>query len=463
MLALAEMQLGHELPARTAAHRALDAGLPAGRFLAGPREFTAPLLDDGELRSRVEALAGPVVSGPLLGRVSDTSAGLWVRTARAAAVEARVYSMRSAEPVAVSNTAMSSPETDFTASVDVKGLSPNTRYRYEIFADGELAPATLSTWFTTAPVAGEGAVVRVAFGGGAGYVPDHEFMWNTIRSHAPDALFLLGDNVYSDDPGRPEIQRYCYYRRQSRPEWQALTAATPVYAIWDDHDFSTNDSWGGPHLDWPPWKPRVWETFQQNWCNPPYAGGDRPGSYFTWAIGDIDFFFLDGRFYRTNPAWKERTMLGEEQRAWLLQALSKSEATFKVIVSPVPWAESVKPGSRDTWDGYRDERAMIFDHIAANRIDGVFLLSADRHRSDAWLIPRENSYDLYEFESSRLTNQHVHPTFEAAIFSYNEWQSFGMLDFDTTTEDPKLTYTIVNIHGDSVHSLTVPLSDVTHP
>ena len=89
-------------------------------------------------------------------------------------------------------------------------------------------------------------------------------------------------------------------------------------------------------------------------------------------------------------------------------------------------------------------------------------MSADRHRSDAWKIERPNGYDLYDFNSSRLTNQHVHPTMEnqGAIFSYNELQSFGLVIFDTTVEDPQVTYQVVNIDGDTPHSITVKRSEL---
>ena len=37
-----------------------------------------------------------------------------------------------------------------------------------------------------------------------------------------------------------------------------------------------------------------------------------------------------------------------------------------------------------------------FRAIEKNTIDGVVLLSADRHRSEAWKIPRPNAYPLYD-------------------------------------------------------------------
>ncbi|SVC85046.1 uncharacterized protein METZ01_LOCUS337900, partial [marine metagenome] len=74
----------------------------------------------------------------------------------------------------------------------------------------------------------------IAFGGGAGYVPSNERMWDTIGVIDPRALLLLGDNVYIDDPKTPEMQLFHYYRRQSQPEWAKLTKKVPIYGIWDD-------------------------------------------------------------------------------------------------------------------------------------------------------------------------------------------------------------------------------------
>lgn len=460
-VAVTEAQMGNDRAAARAVRRALDAGLPPERFLAGPRDLLAPLLEIDSVRARLEG-AGPLVGGPMLGRVTGHGAAVWVRTADEADVRARAYRRGRVEPVAESAVVRTRAARDYTAELELAGLSPDSEYRYEVLVNGEPAADALPMWLRTAPEVGGSSRFRVVFGGGAGYVPENEHMWNTIRAYRPDALLLLGDNVYSDDPGRPAMQQFCYYRRQLRPEWRALTAQTPVYAIWDDHDFGTNDCRGGPEVDWPPWKPRVWETFTQNWVNPPYASGGRPGGWFAWTIADVDFFFLDGRYYRTNPRWPAPSMLGAEQKQWLLEQLAASEAAFKVIVSPVPWAEGVKPGSLDTWDGFAAEREEIFRCVTANKVDGVLLLSADRHRSDAWRIPRAEGYDLYEFESSRLTNQHVHKTFEEAIFSYNELQSFAMLDFDTAADDPSVTHRIVNIRGDCVFEMELRLSQLSH-
>ena len=131
-----------------------------------------------------------------------------------------------------------------------------------------------NTRFSTYPGPGAGAKFAVAFGGGAGYVPKWEYMWDTIGKQKPAALLMLGDNVYIDQPELTLCQDYCYHRRQARPEWRRLVAATPTYAIYDDHDFGKNDCVPGPEIDEPAWKRRVWNIFRRNWANPSYGGGE---------------------------------------------------------------------------------------------------------------------------------------------------------------------------------------------
>src|SRR5690606_16147742 len=126
-------------------------------------------------------------------------------------------------------------------------------------------------------------------------------MWNTLRQTNPDLLLLLGDNVYIDNPTHPEIQRYCYYRRQSRPEFRRFVCATPVYAVWDDHDFGVNDCWYGSDPQDPAWKPDVLRIFTQNWVNPGYGRENAPGVWFRFDRGPLRVIMTDGRYYRSDP------------------------------------------------------------------------------------------------------------------------------------------------------------------
>jgi alkaline phosphatase D len=301
----------------------------------------------------------------------------------------------------------------------------------------------------------------MVFGGGAGYVQWHERVWDVIRGHNPLAFLWMGDNVYIDTPLQPDDIRYAYYERQSRPEFRRLVASVGNYAMWDDHDVATDDCWLGPYKDKPSWKMRMLDIFKEQWVNPSYGSKEWPACWFSFKIADVEIFMLDGRFYRTNPYDKDPTQLGPDQKTWLLKALKQSTATFKVIVSGTPWAYDSKPGVKDTWNGFQHERTEIFDFLANNNINGVVLLSGDRHRTDIRKIERPNGYTLYDWENCRLTNQIVHPFEPGAMYEYNAKQCFGLLTFDTSKPDPSVTFDAYSIDNEKVFSMTSKLSDLT--
>ncbi len=447
--------------------RALDAGVPLERFLAGPRELLRPLTSCEGFRRLVKPRTAQLLHGPLLGDVSDSSARFWARTRDEVSVEAHVWCPADADGAVTiaSPSVRTSAERDHTVVVEVTGLQPDTRYAYRLVVDGVDDEAVHH--FHTFPVEGRAARFDLVFGGGAAYTPGHERVFTTIAKRRPLAFLQLGDNVYIDQPKKPAVQRYCYYRRQSSAPYRALTASTAIFSIWDDHDFGKDDCSGGPDIDKPKWKRRVWEVFRQNWNNPDYAGGDElPGCYYDTHVGDVHLVFLDCRYYRTKPKGTEpaaRSMLGPAQKRWLLETLKSSTGVFKVIASSVPFASGVKPRSQDPWDGYPAEREEIFSFIARERIEGVVLIAADRHRSDLWRIERPGAYDLYELQSSRLTNIHTHPVMKASIWGFNRDRSFGLLSFDTTRDDPRLTYSVVTIDNEVVRSFTLRRSALEMP
>jgi alkaline phosphatase D len=454
-LAITRGLKGEKVEALKALMKAIELGVHPGRVTADSYDLLKPLSNLPEVRKLLESQKNVPIQGPMLGALKPDSASIWLRTFGSAEVKVLLADekgklMQTTTPV---NTAAGS---DFTKVIRVDNLQPATTYKYSVQVNGIPEQPEFEHTFRTAS-SGK-SKFTLAFGGGAGYVTKHEYMWETIASFNPNALLLLGDNMYSDDPDSSQMQKFCYYRRQSPPQFRRLVSTTPVYSIWDDHDFGTNDCSGGPEIDVPNWKRPVWEVFRQNWVNPGYAGGTaQPGCWYDFHISDVHFIMLDGRYYRHRPG---KTMLGPAQKEWLKKTVKASRATFKVLCSPVPWDYRTKGDSKDTWNGFKEERTEIFDFLANNKIGGVLLISADRHRSDAWEIERPNGYALYEFNSSRLTNNHVHGTRPAAIFSYNKKQSFGLVEFDTSLEDPTVKYTVVNIEGEKIHSLPLKRSQL---
>ena len=462
-LVVAQCQLGRLDSAFQTLKIAIEKGLPFERFSAGPRDLLKPLTDTPEFKKLAGQKNVQLLHGPMLGCVTERSAKFWVRTVNEVPVQIIASTSNTLIAPIKSETVFTRPNRDYTAIVELAGLAPETTYYYNVLVNGKPTLKPEFPTFQTYPAVGTTAKFQVSFGGGAGFYPPNERVWDTILVHQPIAFLTLGDNVYINVPEMPNgVHYYTYYRRQSRPEFRRLVASTAIYAIWDDHDAATDDVWLGPYKDKPPWKMPLLEVFKQNWINPYYGDVDWPGCWHHFSIGDVDFFMLDGRTYRTNPYDENPTMLGPVQKAWLLDQLKKANGTFKVIASPVPWALATKGAARDTWNGFKAERNDIFDFLAENKIDGVILLSADRHRSDAWKIERKNGYPLYEFESSRLTNQHVHELMPKALFGYNEKQSFGLLTFDTTQDDPTVMYQIVSIDNEVIHSLTIKRSEISH-
>ena len=456
------------------ARSAVAEGVALERFLAGPREGFETLHNSREFQEWAAKHPVQLIHGPKLGHVTHDAASFWVRTASEAEIEVRVGINGSEDFQSASG--RTSAQKDFTTVVRVEGLQADADHSYHIHIDGESVEIPSST-FRTHPRPGTSSKFQVAFTACAGYAPEHERVWRTIKAQDPHALLMLGDNVYIDDPEHSLTQRFCYYRRFSRPEWRELVGGRGVYAIWDDHDFGLDDSFGGPETHEPAWKPEVWKIFTENWNNPSYGGGpEQPGVWFDFQIGDVHFIMLDGRYYRepngrfpnNHPAQSENpSMLGPVQLAWLKETLENSDATFRIIASPVPWADGSAPRGRqkfDKWEGFPAERQAIFDHIAEHEINGVVLISGDRHRSDARRIDRENHYPLYDFMSAIPTNYHTHPLVEGPgyLFGHNANNTFGMLHFDTTAEDPTVAFEIVDIDGKSIWKHELHLSNLSN-
>ncbi len=440
---------------------AVERGLPLGRFYAGPRDLLKPLIESKGFQDFASPFHLEVIQGPMMGRVSDHGASFWVRTVNQVNIQVKVSKHESLKDAVLSNVMKTDSSKDYTCIVSVDKLDPSTLYYYEVLVNGAVSDNTVVHSFRTFPKENTEADFKVVFGGGAGYVPWHERIWDVIKGHQPLAFIWMGDNVYIDTPLEPDDIRYCYYERQSRPEFRRLVASLGNYAMWDDHDIATDDCWLGPYKNKPWWKPQMLRIFKEQWVNPFYGSKEWPACWFNFKIADVEFFMLDGRYYRTDPYAPNPTMLGPDQKAWLLKALKKSTATFKVIVSGTPWAYDAKPGARDDWNGFHKERTEIFDFLANNHINGVILLSGDRHRTDIRKITRPNGYTLYDWENCRLTNQIVHPIEPGAMFGYNAKQTFGLLNFDTKSKDPSATFTAYSIDNEKEFSMTLKLSDLT--
>jgi alkaline phosphatase D len=428
-----------------------DAKGLTGRF--GAEGGMADLLTEPAFVELIKKHDVKLFNGPMLGDLKPTSAKFWVRTAGPAKVQIKVGEQASAA-------AETSATDDFTAVMTVDGLKPFTNYTYAVILDGRVIQKDAYR-FRTAPEAGQKVQFDVAFGSGARYVPSNEYAWSNMAKSPPLAYLGLGDNVYIDVVDRRGAQRMFYYRRCLSKAWREMIAGVGTYAVWDDHDMAMNDQSGGAGLD-ADWKLPNWNVFRQNWNNPHYGGGkEMPGTWHSFSLGDVDIFMTDGRFYRDK---KDKTMLGPDQKQWLLEGLKAAKGKFKVIASGTMFSDGADKDGKDSWAGKwaRAERDEFFDLINDHKINGVILISGDRHRSDIWKTDRPRGYPLYEFVSAKVTNQHTHQTFDNAVWSYNEGNFWGQLSFDLKPEDPVMTFKCVDISGKVVKEFPLSLSELSH-
>jgi len=137
----------------------------------------------------------------------------------------------------------------------------------------------------------------------------------------------------------------------------------------------------------------IYEVFREYWPNPSFGLSDVKGIFFKYTWGKVDFFFLDGRWYRDpdeDPNTPNKTMLGAAQLEWLEKELDSSSAVFKVLVSGGGWSKA-KGEFGDSWAGFLHERNRLFDFIRDRDITGVVLLSGDSHIGELNVIGRSTS------------------------------------------------------------------------
>ena len=230
----------------------------------------------------------------------------------------------------------------------------------------------------TAPRADHNAVVKFCFSADSRESYKPFVIMDAIRAQRPDFFLHLGDTIYADRGGAARrLPEFWAKYRANRDDAasQRCFLETSWYVVWDDHEVEDNYAPGNPLA------PIGRKAFLDYWPirrNPNEP--ERIYRSFRWGQA-LELFLLDARQYR-DP--KKGTMLGKEQKKWLLDGLSSSSALFKFVGTSV----TMYGGGSDRWDGYPKERADILSFIAEKKIRGVVFLSGDLHYCAVSTIPR---------------------------------------------------------------------------
>ena len=415
-------------------------------FVLGDESSSTPAWSDpaGYHVDCTSCYAKTLTHGPVIGAVGPDSARIWIRTDASRPVGLRLSGSPDLSAAPVVGWVYPAAEDDFAAVLEAQGLQPSTTYYYGIDIDGVLVSDPTYS-FETPPAAGDQAAFTFAFGSCSRYNHPQDIF--TPMAAAPPDLFLFTGDIHYGDVTTLDELRWNFQWGLEVPGRGDLMARTPTLAVWDDHDYLGNNT-DGTH----PARAVARRVFEEYWPNPAF-GENGEGIYFKHSYGDVDFFMLDVRSFRDplglpmvfGDGAGRASLLGPAQTKWLLAELTASTAAFKIVVGGSQWTDH---GNDDSWASFPEARDAIFDAIEAQRIEGVILLSGDRHRAEIRMLPRETGYDLPELTSSPLANTVRDCASDDDIQSCHDQGYYVMyVDVDTTVADPRFTATI-NMYQD---------------
>lgn len=402
----------------------------------------------------------PLMGGPLLGKLNETSVNIWLRPATADPLVVKVKKPGSSDEKSFE---INSVEPGVEQRITVDGLSPATDYKYTVYLKKQ---KVAEGRFTTAPTAGKKGTFKVAFGSCFHKIGLHNpNLIHQILQREPQVMMLLGDIAVDDRENRVNMHRSDYLLRDVSKAWSTLAANLPLYTSWDDHDYYNNDLGGIPEGFTAADREAVREVWQENWNNPE---NPNPGIFFSSRIGPVEVIMLDTRSLRENERRGEyNAYLGAEQLNWLKETLKKSDAPFKIISSGTMWSDYITPG-KDSWGTWDTKgREELFQFIEDENISGVLLVSGDRHGTRGFTIPRPSGFSFYEFQVASLGGVPgpvaIAKNNETQIFGYKgpDVIAFGEFTFNTSGNEPQVTFRLIDQYGNIIEEHTIPYSKLT--
>lgn len=335
--------------------------------------------DDDDRGTTVTFVHGVASGDPLADRVI-----LWTR-----ATPSREETLRVRWEVATdagfsqlvaSGEATTSAAADYTVKVDVTGLQPGRSYFYR-FRHGEAVSPVGRT--RTLPT---GAVerVRMAVFSCSNYPAGYFNVYAAAAQMGDlDVAVHLGDYIYEFERGGYADQNAAQLGRESQPatelvtladyrtrhaqyktdpDLQALHAAVPMIAVWDDHEVADNAWKQGAanhqpaaegdfvqrraaalqaYYEWMPVRApdpanplRIYRSFDfgnllsLHMLDTRLIGRDQPRDLMSYVRADGSF---DQARFEAEVGAADRQLLGAEQAAWLQQRLQSSTATWQVL------------------------------------------------------------------------------------------------------------------------------------
>lgn len=435
--------------------------------------------------------------GVATGDVRPDGALLWTRTDRPARLYVETSATEQFTNARTFRGGVLTPETGGTGKLRLTGLEPGQQIHYRVRVEdvdtGRFSEPVAGT-FRTAParpgdvrfhwsadVAGQGYGINPEIGGMTG--------WATMAARNPDFFLHSGDTIYADNPieetvvledGR--IWRNVTTEAKSRvaqtlddyrgnyaynlldDNYRAFNAQVPSIVQWDDHE-TVNNWYPGETLDLPEYSEtsadalaaRAFQAFHE-WqpVDPTMAVDGR--IYRKISYGPLlDVFVLDMRTYKDpNPLNHRGTtadghILGEAQEKWLIDEVTASTATWKIIANDLPLGIIVPDGEHQEGVANGGPGAPVGRESEIARV----LRAIREVRNVVWLTGDVHYTAAHHYHPERAAFQDFSPFWEFVSGPLNAG-GFGPNEMDPTF-GPEVVY----YHGPD-HPNQSPLDDIQH-
>lgn len=367
-----------------------------------------------------------MANGVKVGEVTDSEAILWVRLTRddgtpsiqdaapgmAGEVRVAYWPEKKPDDQTTIDWLAVAPEKDFTVQVRLKSLSQATRYCFRVETrrgrDVKLGQ-TLEGSFLTAPDAQMALPVRAvvvtcqhvstADAGDNGFATYHYM--GALR---PDFFVHTGDIVYYDRT--PTVHNVA----EARMLWNRTFAYrfnrefhrnVTSYFEKDDHDTLKDDCVPGDVFND--------MTFAEGQMifREQVPMGEKTYRTFRWGK-DLQIWLTENRDFRTHknnaPDSPEKSILGKEQRDWLMRTMKESDATFKLLILPgcIVGPDKARKKDNHSNETYHYEGSMLRSFLAS--LGNAYVVNGDRHWQYHSIDPETG---LHEFGCGPINDLHM--------------------------------------------------------
>lgn len=301
---------------------------------------------------------------------------------------------------------------DFIVKTKVSGLELGTRYFYRVHfgTDKDRLDQTGATrsFRTNAPASSDPVSLVVVTG--MNYWKYHSQTPGadktigypglvSMAALKPDYFVGTGDNVYYDSPRtlggskRKLTHEFARTQQQLRQKWHVqfcqqrfidLFSDVGVYWEKDDHDHRTNDC--DTQGDYLPSNRLGIDTFKEQVPITDPADPDAKTYRSHRLSKHLQIWLPEGRDYRSannSPDGPDKVMWGKEQVAWMKKTLRRSDATWRVIISPTPLIgpdDAYKRDNHTNINGFQHEGDAFKQWLIDKGLDNnTYFVCGDRH------------------------------------------------------------------------------------